>query len=143
VRVAVNGKHYQIHRLIAAVFNLSKTDNQTQVNHKDENPSNNRADNLEWCTKSENVKHSYDTNSERASSWERQAKPVRGRLVGGEEWTLYRGGAHEAARALGMHHGNVIGVCVGYRPTTNGYVFEYDSPTEPSLLEGEVWAEIV
>ena len=45
--------------------------------------------------------------------------------------------------ALGMHHGNVIGVCVGYRPTTNGYVFEYDSPTEPSLLEGEVWAEIV
>lgn len=38
------------------------------VNHKDENPSNNRADNLEWCTHKYNVRYSYEKHkSERFS----------------------------------------------------------------------------
>ena len=144
IQVNIASSSYSVHRLVAEAFLTSPPSSaQVEVNHKDGNPSNNRLDNLEWCTRAENVKHSYDTNSERASSSVRQAKPVRGRLAGGEEWTLYRGGSREAARALGTHHGNVIAVCSGRRRSAKGYVFEYDSPTEPSVLEGEVWAEIV
>lgn len=45
-----------IHRLIATVF-IPNPDNLPIVNHKDENPGNNRADNLEWCTNEYNLNY--------------------------------------------------------------------------------------
>ena len=41
-------KMYTIHRLVAQAF-IPNPDNLPCVNHKDENPSNNCVDNLEWC----------------------------------------------------------------------------------------------
>lgn len=49
-------KNFFVHKLVATAF-CSKSDNDTEVNHIDENPSNNRADNLEWCTHSKNINH--------------------------------------------------------------------------------------
>lgn len=47
------------HILVASAF-LPKLDEQTEVNHKNLNRSDNRVENLEWCTRSYNVKYSYD-----------------------------------------------------------------------------------
>lgn len=46
-----NGKTKQglLHRLVAEAF-IPNPDNLPCINHKDENPLNNRADNLEWCS---------------------------------------------------------------------------------------------
>jgi hypothetical protein len=55
-----NGKNYKsfyIHRLVAIAF-LEKIDGKNDVNHIDFNPSNNKVENLEWCSHSENIKHS-------------------------------------------------------------------------------------
>ena len=49
VHLSINGKRKRvtIHRLVALAF-IPNPDNLPQVNHKDENPRNNQADNLEW-----------------------------------------------------------------------------------------------
>lgn len=56
--VHIKGKTYSIHRLVAKAF-LPPDSGRPMVNHKDGNKSNNRVDNLEWCTKSENALHAY------------------------------------------------------------------------------------
>lgn len=55
-----NQKHNyaSIHRLVAKAF-IPNTNNYPCINHKDNNPANNRVDNLEWCTQSYNVQYAY------------------------------------------------------------------------------------
>lgn len=55
-----NGKTISIHRIIASIF-CEREIGKDFVNHIDGNKRNNSADNLEWCTKSENTLHSYTT----------------------------------------------------------------------------------
>ena len=43
------GKNFYIHRLVANAF-IENPNNYKYINHKDENPSNNFVNNLEWCT---------------------------------------------------------------------------------------------
>ena len=46
-----------LHRLVASIF-IDNPDRKPEVNHKDFDRCNNRADNLEWVTRKENVNHS-------------------------------------------------------------------------------------
>ncbi len=52
-------KYIRVHRLVAEYF-LPPIKNKPHVNHKDGNKLNNHIGNLEWCTASENMLHSYD-----------------------------------------------------------------------------------
>ena len=46
----------RVHRVVCETFNPNP-DNKPMVNHKDGNPQNNNADNLEWVTNKENLQH--------------------------------------------------------------------------------------
>ena len=41
-------KTFRVHQLVARAF-IDNPNNLKEINHKDENPSNNRVDNLEWA----------------------------------------------------------------------------------------------
>ena len=49
-------KTKKVHRLVAEAF-LEKEEGKNIINHKDLNPKNNDASNLEWCTQSYNIRH--------------------------------------------------------------------------------------
>ena len=49
-----------LHRLVALHFCDGHDEVNNVVNHIDGNPSNNHADNLEWCTQSYNVRHAIE-----------------------------------------------------------------------------------
>lgn len=69
--VGLNKEHkcktYRIARLVAIAF-IPNTYNKSEVNHIDGNKQNDCVSNLEWCTRSENVKHAFDTGLKTFSS---------------------------------------------------------------------------
>lgn len=69
VSLVVNGyaKQKYIHRLVAESF-IDNRHELKEVKHKDCDKTNNDVTNLEWCTKSENVKHTYSVGG-RENNW--------------------------------------------------------------------------
>lgn len=58
LRTQFDGKTQTVHRVIAKAF-LPVENGKDFVNHKDGHKENNSVENLEWCTRSENMEHAY------------------------------------------------------------------------------------
>lgn len=73
VSLYTNGKrnNFYIHRLVAEHFCKKNGENDV-VNHKDYNKTNNRAENLEWCSQKQNIDHSR----ERMKHPKKRSKPT-------------------------------------------------------------------
>lgn len=116
-------KMFKVHRLVAQAF-LPNPDNLPCVNHKDENPSNNRLDNLEWCTIKYN--NNYGTLPERRKLQKRFHKPVYQYSLDGVFLFEYTSLA-ECATVNGYDSSLISRVCLnkGEYKTAYGYRWSY------------------
>ena len=113
------GKHYSIHRLVAVTF-IPNPMQLPQINHINENKSDNRVENLEWCDIDYNV--NYGTCRERAMKKHR--KPVLQFTLDGKfvkEWNA----ARTAEKTFSNTFGRICAVCKGYKKSAYGYKWEY------------------
>lgn len=116
---------FWVHRLVAMAFH-ENPNNLPAVNHKDEDPSNNRPENLEWCTMKYNC--NYGTRNKKVSEHqinrEDCSRPVIGTKDGEER--LFPS-AMEAQRILDISNASIIACCRGKRKTAHGYEWRYAS----------------
>ena len=149
---SINGKIHRVHRLVAQAGFVPPppSEKHTQVNHKDRDLTNNRADNLEWVTRSENIQRSYDTNADRKSNAPYfgpspgRSKAVLGRKHGSaEEWVEYASG-NAAARELGVDPSSISRCCRGERKRAGEYEFKLAPLAEDQHDKpGEIWRDVV
>ena len=118
------GKQFSVHRLVAEAFCVKK-DGQTEVNHLNEDKQDNRAINLEWCTKQENC--SYGNRGTKISNKNtngKRSKPIRQLTLSGMLIKEYPS-MHEAKRQTGFAEGNIYKAIHGVYSQAYGYKWEY------------------
>ena len=100
-----------VHRLVAYAF-IPNPQNLPQINHKDEDKTNNSVDNLEWCDNKYNANYSH---SKPVLQYDKTGNFIR-------EWPS----ARKVEEETGIYNSNISQCCLGKRyKTVGGFVWKY------------------
>ena len=120
------------------------------MNHIDLDRSNNKPENLEWSSKSEQAQHSHANNTNRRSGAPQTSKPLKAKPVGGtDEQVRSFGSLTKAADDLKVNQGHISACCLKKLKTATAkdktkWTFWYDTEAAPpACLDGDGMHEVV
>lgn len=115
--VCNDGKYHSlyIHKLVAEHF-IENPCNLPEVNHKNEDKTNNHNWNLEWCDRNYNINYG-NRNDKVAKQLSKKVRCI-------ETGVIYES-LHEAAKLNNIHLSMIARCCNKERNTTHGYHWEY------------------
>jgi hypothetical protein len=122
-------KKYFVHRLVAEAF-IPRDVQKDEVNHIDGNTYNNSAENLEWVTHSENLRHGARLGNIIPPS---QSKPVAQFSDNGNCIGMYESKA-DAERKTGIFASNIGVSCRNSKRKAGGFRWMYQADMEATYL---------
>lgn len=139
-------KSHRVHRLVA-LSHIPNKDNKPQVNHINGIKDDNRLENLEWCTQSENMIHAVKTGLQKPvkginhpfygkkgadNQFYREKSPLYGKLgfdsstgkiVLDTQTGIYYGCAREAAEAKGIGYSHTKNMLNGWKKNKSSLIY--------------------
>lgn len=121
-----------VHLIIARTFLPYPDDGQKyEIDHVDGNKTNNNVENLEWVTKSEQMKRCVELHRE---TYMRGQKPVV-QLTMDDEYVNTFPGIKEAGRQTKVNSGSITKACKGDKPSAGGFHWKYLEDWKKCLSE--------
>ena len=127
----------QIHRLVAEAF-IENKNNFSQVNHKDEDKTNNCVDNLEWCDAKYNINYGSGINRRKeklkgrkpsSKTVEASRKSLSKRVLQFDKngnFIEKFSSTMDVQRKKGYSNSNISRCCIGKRKSAYGFVWKYE-----------------
>lgn len=116
-------KSLYVHRLVATAF-IDNPNNRREIDHINRDKNDNRACNLRWVTRKENMDNRTD---DWVHEWKQNVIKAKSKAVRCIETGKIYSSATEAAKEIGVHRSSIYACALKKkgRKTTGGYHWEY------------------